>query len=120
MEHIVRDKVLVVYESDLVDIFRGNNYSHEHGFTNYKGVTVLWDEDHDTRVLDLIDSMPVIFREDLLVVHEAEGCVCFLWKDCVPRRFQVGEMICAPRDGDTWNITESIAATKSEIARINL
>ena len=81
------------------------------GFSIYRGVLVQWDEDHDERVLGVIDDMPDSVVDTLLVVQEHEGCIAFVWGGQVPEAFQVdveGNGLTAP-DGDWWAITSSIA-----------
>lgn len=48
-------------------------------YTEYRGVTVVWDEDHDERVLLFIDSMHQEDKEYLVGISEHEGCVTFVW-----------------------------------------
>jgi hypothetical protein len=86
----------------------------------YKGVVVQWDEDHDERVLGVLDEMPESIRRELIVVQEHEGGIAFIWRDCLPARYQeyqddgLDTGIIAP-DGDYWAINSSIAvSTKND------
>jgi hypothetical protein len=86
----------------------------------YRGVVVQWDEDHDERVLGVLDEMPESIRRELIVAQEHEGGIAFIWRDWVPARYQEYQDdgddtgIIAP-DGDYWSITSSIAvSTKND------
>lgn len=74
------------------------------GFTVYRGVLVQWDEDHDERILDLLDITPVAVLENIVAVQEHEGSIAFLWKDRPPIGYCPGDSV-APGDGDIWHIT---------------
>lgn len=80
----------------------------ECGFSLYRGVLVQWDEDHDERVIAVLDKMPAKVLDHLLIVQEHEGSISFVWKDTVPAGYGKGEGIDVP-DGDHWNIHSSIA-----------
>jgi hypothetical protein len=69
------------------------------GFTVYKGIIVVWDEDKDTRVLSLIDSMPLSQLENLILVYETEGTLTTIWAKGVPDRFKKGNIVV---EGDNW------------------
>jgi hypothetical protein len=77
------------------------------GYSLYKGVLVQWDEDQDTRVLQLIDALPLPAREQLLIIQEHEGCVAFVWDYQVPEGFEENGGIDVA--GDSWSITASYA-----------
>jgi hypothetical protein len=100
---IVRDRVLVF---DINDLPAGSDYSL------YKGVIVVWDDDSDSRVLDLLDKMSDEVRSGLLAVHEHEGSVSFRWFGYIPSDYQEGKGV-EPGDGDWWSIYESISLGKS-------
>ena len=76
----------------------------------YKGVLVQWDEDHDKRVLQVIDEMPDYARMACLAVQEHEGSISFLWADFVPAGYEDydkgGKGIDVP-DGDVWSVMDS-------------
>ena len=42
-------------------------------WSRYKGIIVVWDEDYDDRVIDLIDSLPIPTQDNLLVISESRG-----------------------------------------------
>lgn len=72
----------------------------ECGYSIYRGVLVQWDEDHDDRVLRLLDELSVKIIEQLLVVQEHEGAVCFIWKGKTPRGYEEGADFIVK--GDVW------------------
>jgi len=78
------------------------------GASLYRGVLVQWDEDHDERILDVIDNMPARVIDHLLVVAESEGSIGFLWEGEIPAGYsEWGEV--EPPDGDCWSIWMSVA-----------
>lgn len=93
------------FENDLPNMATHRNQV-ECGFSLYAGVLVQWDEDHDLRVLTLLDQMPRAARERLLIVQEHEGSVSFVWKNGVPAGYNVRDYVEA--EGDTWNIHRSV------------
>jgi len=119
LERIKRDEFLVFKVSDLVAIFTSIRFYTELECTIHNSVLVLWFDGYDTRLLDVIDDMIFPDRSDLVVTCVAKGTVRFLWKEYVPVYYREGEIVESPRDGDSWIITESIAATESEMDRIN-
>jgi len=78
----------------------------ECGFSVYRGVIVQWDEDHDERVLDILDNMSAWILELLLVVQEHEANIEFVWKGAIPKDYQEGVEV-GPNDGDSWIISSS-------------
>jgi hypothetical protein len=88
----------------------------ECGYSIYRGILVRWDEDHDERILQLIDEMPTAVSEQLLVAQEHEGCIRFIWKGKVPKSYHTGGHVEVPMDipgepgaTDIWIIEDSIA-----------
>ena len=77
------------------------------GFSLYRGVLVQWDEDHDLRVLELLDQLPACDLNRLLVIQEHEGSVAFLWHSLPVnyQRYQEGCQI--DMLGDLWTISSS-------------
>src|SRR5262245_6644548 len=59
------------------------------GVSAYRGVIVCFDEDYDTRVVELLDGMTDRERAELVAVFENEGCVNLYWRCEVPERFRV-------------------------------
>lgn len=70
------------------------------GISAHAGVVILWDEDRDERVIELVDSLTDAERGELVAVHECEGCVTMFWRGWIPRRFHVCEVLVA---GDVWS-----------------
>lgn len=100
--------IAIMFESDLPNMATHCKQSGC-GFSIHKGVLVQWDEDHDTRVLEFIDAMPVSIREGLLVVQEHEGGLGFIWDSYVPWDYKEGDNISEP-GGDMWCIHTSLVA----------
>lgn len=80
----------------------------ECGFSLYRGVLIQWDEDHDKRVLRVLDNMPAKVLDRLLVVQEHEGSIAFVWDGKVPKRYSDANDIEVP-GGDCWCISSSIS-----------
>jgi hypothetical protein len=95
----------------------------ECGFSVYRGVLVQWDEDHDERILDVLDDMPGHVVDAMIAVQEHEGTVCFVWKDAIPNGWEAGCYVawsrptkagteeafhCGPIAEDWWIIEESV------------
>lgn len=78
------------------------------GYSLYRGVLIQWDEDHDDRILNVIDSLPAHVLDRLLVAQEHEGTIAFVWVGLVPFGYESdGPGIIA--DGDWWSVISSIA-----------
>jgi len=73
------------------------------GVSVYRGVIVNWDSDYDHRVLQVLDDMPAKLLGSLLVIHEHEGSVHFIWDGDVPQAYQEGEGV-EVGDYDYWRI----------------
>ncbi len=73
--------------------------SYDHGIAFYRGVIVVWDEDHDERALSLIDVLLAQYTEQPLAVYETQGDCGVLWLDRVPECLDTGFDI----QGDHWN-----------------
>jgi len=71
---IAREGAVVVIETTQLP---GDSY---YGMSVYRDVLVLWDEDYDTRVLDFIDDMGTVYRDNLLAVRENKGSLDLRWK----------------------------------------
>jgi hypothetical protein len=98
-------RLAVFYEADFPNMATHCDQK-ECGFSLYRGVLVQWDEDHDERILDVIDEMNPSALKDLLLCQEHEGSISFVWKNAVPQGFEEGGGIDVP-DGDLWNIDDS-------------
>ena len=78
------------------------------GYSIYRGVLVQWDENHDRRVLAMLDHMAAIDLDSLMVVQEHEASASFLWRDRVPERYAEGSHFGLP-DGDVCYVYSSVA-----------
>jgi len=78
-------------------------YLEEYGFSWYHGVVIIWDRDHDERILRLLDQMPPRVLDGLLVAHERKGSISFLWDGFVPTEYEEDGDLNEPM-GDVWNI----------------
>ncbi len=70
----------------------------EHGQSYYKGVLIIWDEDHDERVIKFIDKLSDNEKSCMIAVHEHKGYVDIM---CHPPH-------CAFSNGQTFNIMGDI------------
>lgn len=72
-KYVCRDRILILDN----DFLRSLNFSTNHGFSLYKGALVVWDEDHDPRVLEAVDR--IIQKsgtiEGVVILQEHEGCL---------------------------------------------
>lgn len=75
------------------------------GFSVYRDTLIVWDEDHDERVVTFIDQLPEYVRAQLLVVQEHEGCLALLWRYCVPPGYEEQQGVDVA--GDHWSIISS-------------
>ena len=94
-----------------MNVFKTSDFPSpdDHEFSLYRGVLVQWDEDHDERVLRVIDYMPAKVVDRLLVVQEHEGSVAFVWDRTIPVGYEVdGPGIDVP-GGDWWYVYSSVA-----------
>lgn len=73
----------------------------------HRGVVVVWDEDHDSRILDWIDDQPPVVISELIAVQEHEGSICMAWASDPPIGYREGDGGFNVRDGDSWSIYES-------------
>ena len=105
-------KTTTILQSDLPKMASHCDQS-ECGFSIYRGIMVQWDEDHDERVLDIIDNMFQHHRNSLLVVQEHEGTISFVWNEAIPKPYREG-MTVRPNDGDYWSIIHSSCLPKNK------
>lgn len=75
------------------------------GISAWGGVLVLFDDDHDERVVELLGELTEGERAELVAVHECKGCVTMFWRSWIPRRFQVCELLVA---GDVWALSHVV------------
>ena len=70
---------------------------------------VFWDEDYDTRVLELIDTIKEADISDcdkgIVAIFEHEGTVSFLWEKYIPNEYEAGNEIEVAKDN--WVIDKS-------------
>jgi hypothetical protein len=99
-------RATTILQSDLPNM-ASHCAQSECGFSIYRGVIVQWDEDHDERVLDVLDQMPAHILDSLFVVQEHEGAIAFVWKGDVPKGYEEGTDGVEPGDGDLWCIISS-------------
>jgi hypothetical protein len=91
--------------SDL-SVFDCHERCGQYGFSYYKGVLILWDEDHDQRIVKWIESLPSPIRNQLLCAHEHEGTIGLAWRrNKIPQKYKEGNSVLV--DGDCWTIIES-------------
>ena len=83
-----------------------------HGFSLYRGVLIQWDEDHDERILEVLDGMPARILDRLLITHENQAGIAFVWKGEVPRGYEKDKEIGL--DSDVWHIGSSVALKDPE------
>lgn len=60
------------------------------GYSVYRGVRVVWDEDYDTRVLQAIDEMREEDRREAFLMAECEANSIIVWLGPVPSAFRSG------------------------------
>lgn len=75
------------------------------GFSIYRGVLVQWDEDHDERVLTVLDKMPAVVVDQLLVIQEHEAVLGLIWDRWIPNKYVEGVEVEV--EGDVWRINSS-------------
>ncbi|HNW10975.1 MAG TPA: hypothetical protein PKI71_06380 [Candidatus Rifleibacterium sp.] len=101
----MKKKVFLIKNTDMPNM-ASHCKQDECGFSVYRGVLVQWDEDHDERVLNLLDDMPAWVIDELLCVQEHEGSAAFVWKRFIPNGYTEDDQI-EPGDGDIWSIYSS-------------
>lgn len=98
--------VVIFYDSDLPHMAT-HVAQAACGSSLYKGILIQWDEDWDTRVLQLVDSLSAPVREQLLIVQEHEGGIAFVWDYIIPDGYEEGGGVDVA--GDSWEILSSRA-----------
>jgi len=89
----------------------------QHGFSYYKGVLVLWDEDHDQRIISWIESLQLPIRNQLLCCHEHEGTIGLAWRrNKIPAKYKAGKSVLV--EGDCWTIIESIVPNPGKLTML--
>lgn len=75
----------------------------------YRGIIIQYDEDEDDRILKLVDTLPNVDLNDLIMIGEHEGFVTALWKreSSVPYSLRNKAMVDVYIDreyGDSWGV----------------
>jgi len=110
MRYITRGKTLIIYKNDLVNFTDDLNACY--AFSIYKNTCVVWDDDFDHRVLDLIDHMPDLVQEELVAIYERKGELNLLWLNNVPSGYEEDVTLDVPSDIDFWDISKSITVAQ--------
>lgn len=106
MRYITREKILIFNKSNLVNFL--DDFNAYYPFSIYKNLCVIWDDDFDHRVLDVIDNIPDFDQGELVAIHEHEGGLNLLWANNVPYGYKEGDSLDVPNDMDSWLIMKSI------------
>jgi hypothetical protein len=103
LREVVRNSVAIFYTSELPAM--ATHWPQAScGFSLYRGVLAVWDEDRDTRVLNFIDDLLPEDRDELLVVQEHEGSVAFIWDHYEPGCCTGEVEVC----DDVWCVNSSV------------
>lgn len=107
MPTLTVSREITVLNTDILLAFaKGGVISY--GFTLHNGILVIWDEDQDRRVLNVIDrEWPALCNPKPLLVQESEGNLEVLWANETDADFGFGvdSRHYFPGDGDTWPAT---------------
>ncbi len=110
MRYITRGEILVIFKNDLAKFI---DYPNEnYAFSIYKNTCVVWDDDLDHRVLDLVDHMPDLIQEELVAIYERKGDLNILWDNYVPAGYGKNVTLDVPIDTDFWVISKSITVSQ--------
>lgn len=76
--------------------------------STYKNVIVIWDKDHDIRILSFIDSLIPEMRDHIIACGETEGELYIYWNpDVVEIPEDYREDLYVAVEDDTWNVSVS-------------
>ncbi len=78
MKNVVRESVAAFTIQEFESLV-GYGFKFVKGITLHRGVIVLWDEDYDARVLDIIDGLNNFVRDGLVAIHEHKGQCFMFW-----------------------------------------
>lgn len=97
---------------DQQDLAEAGIYTDIGPMSVYRRVLVVWDKDHDARILEWIDSLPKHVRRQLLAAHEHEGVLNLLWAAGAgpPTEFARHQTIDVAEDN--WYIDGSVCASR--------
>ncbi len=104
LKRFIPRNVLVLHADDFPNV---GTAPLQYGFSVHRSVVVQWEADHDTRVLDWLDTLSVATVQNLAVVQEHNGGIVLRWKAYVPDEFAEGQAVEVL--GDSWAIEASIA-----------
>lgn len=63
-----------------VDVFKKSGLGYDYGFSVYRGVIVLWDEDYDVRIFIALDILlKTTSLEKPIMIRESEGVFQIVW-----------------------------------------
>jgi len=111
-------RVTILQQNDLTELCSHAGRFQDNGFSLYRGVLVVWDDDYDVRVLDVLDRMPVNVLEQLLAVYERKASISFLWDKAVPHGYTEYDPVdLEPGDGDLFHIHNSFAREPRLLSR---
>ena len=110
MRYITRKKVPIIFKNDIVNFADYNNA--DNAFSIYKNTCVIWDDDLDYRILDLIDHMSDFDQQELVAIYEHEGGVNLLWLNNVEIEYKEGVYLDVPCDMDSWIVLKSITVSQ--------
>ena len=86
--------------------------STEYGISCHRGIIVFFDEDFDTRVIDVIDELPSYIIDKIFAISEHEGGLVVYVKEEALDELEDG-IECW--DGDWWNVEQRVANKKDNI-----
>lgn len=111
-----RDVYILKISNEVLDKIDQYKERNKYGFSIYKGVLILWDEDWDTRICSFIGNSLDHSYTDLLVAKESEGCLSLIWHGLIPYSYQKG--MCVDVLNDSWQIIESILEEKLNFKKL--
>lgn len=92
------------------DLCNQPGVSTHYGFSVCDNTLIVWDEDRDVRVLEVLRKMPLDVRSELLLIHEHEATLWMVWDKLVPDAYKEGTEI-PTSDGDTFSVGYSYNVT---------
>ncbi len=80
-------------------------------YSLYKGVLVLWDEDHDERLLTFIDDN-LFLAPRLLAAYERKASLSLVWLNEVPQEFELDDREQVEVAGDCWQVESAVTSAE--------